>query len=248
MKDYENLEPIKHFNSRLAGQNVMWTGQDNEDRFTAHMANPKTAEKLINLGWDKPNCITYSYNSHGFRTSNFTDEESGIALGCSFTEGVGIPNHQSWPSVLSQLLNINIYNLGIGGASIDTAFRLLDHYIDKLNVKFVALCSPEKSRFEIFDQGYPVNILSGLRTKPEFIIPYLKHRLAFSDDIESEINHKKNLLAMQQLCAKHNVHFIHIPVRSFKCNYAGRDLAHPGPEPHKIFADQMFKQIQEVIL
>jgi hypothetical protein len=236
--------PEYHVNSIRAGKTFWWSGMDNVERFRQHMNNPETAERLTSLGWDQPNCIEYTYNSHGFRTSEFTDQLVGIALGCSFTEGVGVKAHQTWPFVLSEKMNFPIHNMGVGGSSLDTAFRLLDFYIDKLNIKFIALCSPARERFEIFEYGQPISLLPKDATDLRFT-PYFKHRIV--DGKEDKINHKKNLLAIQQLCDKHDILLAHIHITNFECDACARDLAHPSPTNHKAFAEKMSNEIQRIM-
>ena len=52
--------------------------------------------------------IEYKYNNEGFRVPyNFNDKDSGIVtLGCSFTEGVGLPYEYTWGYKLAKHLNV----------------------------------------------------------------------------------------------------------------------------------------------
>jgi len=62
----------------------------------------------------------YSYNAMGYRTYEFSDLENqtfDIAIGCSFTEGIGIRLSETWVSHLEKKLDTKIVNLGKGGAS-----------------------------------------------------------------------------------------------------------------------------------
>ena len=120
-----------HTNSQYAGKSMQFVpnGMDHEQAFNDHMNNPVTARRLVELSLDTPNSVTYTYNSHGFRTTEFDDNPVGLALGCSFTEGTGVPVQASWPEVLARLVNFSVKNLGVSGCSLDTCFRLLNHYI-----------------------------------------------------------------------------------------------------------------------
>jgi len=62
----------------------------------------------------------YVYNSMGYRTYEFSDLETetfDIAIGCSFTEGIGIRSNEIWVHHLENKLNNKIINLGKGGGS-----------------------------------------------------------------------------------------------------------------------------------
>lgn len=62
----------------------------------------------------------YTYNSMGYRTYEFStleDKKFDIAIGCSFTEGVGVRHNEMWVHHLEEKLNTKILNLGKGGSS-----------------------------------------------------------------------------------------------------------------------------------
>jgi hypothetical protein len=74
-----------------------------------------------------PDDITYSYNDYGFRTTNFSTlnraSEIVMAVGCSNTEGIGLPEHHTWPYLLTDMFALaetgpfTNLNLGAGGSS-----------------------------------------------------------------------------------------------------------------------------------
>lgn len=62
----------------------------------------------------------YVYNSMGYRTYEFStveDRKFDIAIGCSFTEGIGIRSREMWTYHLESKLDTKILNLGKGGSS-----------------------------------------------------------------------------------------------------------------------------------
>jgi hypothetical protein len=62
----------------------------------------------------------YTYNSMGYRTYEFSsvlDRKFDIAIGCSFTEGIGVRRTEMWVHHLEEKLNTKILNLGKGGSS-----------------------------------------------------------------------------------------------------------------------------------
>ena len=231
-----------HLNYQYRNQTVAWTASDNKEVFEQHCQDPEKYKKLKKLGWLDPDCISYRFNSFGFRDDEFDDRPCGLALGCSHTQGIGLPEDSTWPKVLSKLTNTHIWNLGVSGSSIDTAFRLLDHWLPKLSPKFVVFCVPNINRVEVFDQKSPETLMPYYL--PEHLQPYFK--IWISGGGNARVQKRKNFLAMQHLCNQAG-----IPFRYLECNYmlthdhrqwppgTARDLMHCGPELHAMFAEQI---------
>jgi hypothetical protein len=224
---------LKHDNYEFRNQVLSWRSPDSKETFEKNCADSEKKELLNRLGWLEPNCITYKYNSFGFRDEEFDSRDCGIALGCSHTEGIGISEESTWPRVLSKLVGTHIWNLGVCGSSIDTAFRLLDYWILKLKPKFVVLCMPPSGRVEIFDNFYPISIV------PNYQPPHAFYKVWASCDANAEISLRKNLLAIQQLCDQSNIPFRYLDHTSMPMPPAARDLAHYGVVSHDNFANQM---------
>jgi hypothetical protein len=91
------------------------------------------------------NEITYSFNDDGYRCDSFSKESEFpiLFMGCSFTEGVGLPLNEVWSyhfhKKISTLTNKNIpfWSLGKGGTSIDYAARCFYKYCPQLKPKYV---------------------------------------------------------------------------------------------------------------
>jgi hypothetical protein len=232
------IPAARHINSGASNVTTRWTNFDNEDLFNKNMSGGRPLRLMKKYGWDDVDKIVYQYNSHGFRTAEFDNTRSGLALGCSFTQGTGLPVENIWPSVLSRLLDFPIWNLGVIGSSTDSCFRLLDHYLNYLNIEFVVVCTPHKTRFEFFDIDGLQCVLPELNT-PEYAMPYYKHWL--SNDQNAITNQRKNLLAMQKLCDDKKINFVQFDCTNFIMLDLARDLTHPGVESHKHFAEEIFK-------
>ena len=241
-----NFSGPTHFNIGRAGHTRLWSGMDGEEYFIKNCQDPYKKHKLKSLGFLEPGCITYVFNHQGFRCDEFDDRPAGIALGCSFTEGVGIPVKDTWPMVLSGLLGQHIWNLGVGGGAMDTCFRMLDHYIDVLNPKFVVLCQPPAQRFEYFDRYNKSRVLIANHLDTEVYKEFGEEWMA--NDINTETNSRRNLLAMQFRCQEKNIPFFAFPnhpdLRKDSC---GRDLAHPGVESNHLFAHKIHKKIKDTV-
>jgi hypothetical protein len=227
---------------------------DQYDVFLENIKNPEKKQKLSDLGFLDINRISYNYNRLGFRAEEFDNRPSGIALGCSFTQGIGLPLEDSWPSQLSKLLGQHIWNLGVRGSSADTAYNLIEHYIDKLNPTFVVMCVPPKDRFEFFRGHDPVRIMgSNFESLPLYnplYNPLYKTFFMewFSSEENSKTNQRKNIRAIQQLCLQHGLPFYYLLAESdLILDQNARDLSHPGAESNRDFAIKMYNLMDQPI-
>lgn len=194
------------------------------------MKNKNTYEYLKSNGWDDEFAISYQYNSHGFRTNEFNSDPVYIALGCSYTEGIGLPNDDVWPNLLSQHIGSKFYNLGVYGASLDTCFRLLDYYVQHLNIQGVFLLEPDESRVEIHRETYVSSLTAG-NLSDAMEQNFMK--LWVLDQRNSIVNRKKNILAMTHICKDRGIPFINRSAGSVPLTkILARDLIHPGKKQH----------------
>lgn len=81
---------------------------------------------------------TYYINELGFRGEVYKDCDL-IALGCSITFGIGIPEYGRWTNILGNKLNKDVMNMGNPGASVETITNNIFNY-----------CSNNKMPKEIF--------------------------------------------------------------------------------------------------
>ena len=240
----------KHNNSKYANKTLYWSGSDKLTQWQHHMTDPKYFQFFKENNWEQPEAITYQYNSHGFRCAEFNDTPSYLALGCSFTEGVGLAIEQSWPALLAQQLNQPVINLGVGASSLDTCFRLLDYYIDKLNILGVFVLEPPPDRFELFESGAPYGYCPQLHYTPHQELIYKQWILS---DNNSYYNIKKNKYAMQCICNNNNIKLVSLPFTAlcikvdFISGYA-RDLMHPGPSSHIRVTDNFLLEFNKLNL
>lgn len=135
-----------HF--EFANSTTSWFSIDSEEFFNSNMENPDRIQKMQNLGW-KSDSITYTFNSHGFRSDSF-DGDGALFLGCSFTFGTGMIWERTWAYLTAKELNLKCWNLGVNGGSNDTAFRLATYWIPELKPKYVFYLPTQPHRVEIF--------------------------------------------------------------------------------------------------
>jgi hypothetical protein len=232
-----------HFNQKFASTTQLWCGTDSEENFKANCAIEQNYKKLKDLGWLDGEVLTYRYNSQGFRDEEFDQQPAGIALGCSHTQGVGIHAEQAWPRQLQHMLGQKIWNLGSGGAALDTCYRLLEYWIEHLNVKFVVCAVPGITRYEVFNGNWS-NILSTMPIKTDlpWLAGYQKNYLFY--DQNSELNQRKNLQAMQHICNKYNIPFYYDLMTDFAFGLLARDLMHSGADAQEKLANKFLQTIR----
>lgn len=68
------------------------------------------------------NPIEYKFNEWGYRTKNFNDLDDDYILtfGCSYTEGIGLHEKDTWSYKLSRKLDKDLLNLAKGSSSLSS--------------------------------------------------------------------------------------------------------------------------------
>ena len=232
-----------HLDQKHASTTKLWHGSDTESDYKENCADLHRLRVLQKHGWYECHDLTYSFNSQGFRDEEFDQRPATLALGCSFTQGVGLKLEQCWPRILENLLQKKVWNLGIGGMGLDTCYRLLEYWINHLNVDCVFCAVPPLSRYEVFGNNGWQSFLPGDEI-PNWLEGYNKNYLIFDEN--SELNRSKNIRAMRDICVQHNVSFYVDYLDNFyhlKNDTPARDLLHKGP-PHQVkLAEDFFAQV-----
>lgn len=243
------MDTVEHRWLNNRQKQLQWCDLDSLALWNNNMKNADTRRILEVNGWDRADAITYRFNSHGFRCDEFTDQPGVLTLGCSFTGGVALPEDTIWPSLVAQQLNLKLWNLGVGAASMDSCFRLLNHYITRLNVCMVLILTPSPGRFEMFTPDNKTQwIVPGANTPNDY------QKMWYSSDQNSVQNFSKNIMAIRYLCHVNRVKLVEkdsfadlmtVPglsdtVRSVD---RGRDLRHSGVLSHKLCADLFLSTI-----
>lgn len=229
---------LHHINVEHRGKTLHWSGSDKYRLWEKNMQDPNLYEYLKSAGWDSEYAIEYTYNNYGFRDAEFDQRPNCLAIGCSFTEGVGLRQDQIWPTKLTNLLGMHVWNLGVGGGAADTCFRVLDHYIKILNPRAVFILIPPPMRVELHTEYGPISYLVSDTNMP------LEIKEWFLYDDNSKINRHKNILAMRQLCADANAS---IYIKDSLTDMPGddnpaRDLMHFGEESHDHIAKVFYEE------
>jgi hypothetical protein len=235
----------QHRNTQLANTTQLWYGSDSKESFDKNLLDPISRAWVVDAGWVE-NEITYKFNKQGFRSIEFdTDISAGMALGCSFTQGVGVLQEHSWPSIVSKKIQYPIWNLGIGAGSMDTVFRLLDYWLPILKPKFVLVACPSKYRIEICNSDGTFNNFLPAHTPHGEQLALYKEWIMH--EANSDLNFKKNLLAIASLCNQHSIPLHELSVdKDFISDHKARDLIHPGAQSHCDFADKMIQKLERI--
>lgn len=112
--------------------------------------------KVLNPFW-KDKIVKYILNSHGYRGPSFNSSKKIkiITIGCSHVFGTGIDDSSTWAEQLKQLIrqhdtdDIEVFNLGTPGASIDTNTAQLYQLIDIIKPNIVLWMPPERRRYNL---------------------------------------------------------------------------------------------------
>ena len=60
-----------------------------------------------------------------------------MCLGCSISFGTGLPYENTWPYLVSRKLNLSCWNLSQPASSLDTCYRLANHWVPILKPKYI---------------------------------------------------------------------------------------------------------------
>lgn len=232
----------KHSNSSLANQEIPWHGTDSEELYQKNLIRNRS--QLEQYNWiNRP--ISYKFNSHGFRADEFNSTNSGvISIGCSHTLGMGLPVESTWTHQVSTALKLKNYNLGVGGSSNDTAFRLAHYWIDQLRPDLVIFLSADRTRLELHiddDQLYDLSVWPvGFPIVDTFMQGW------HSNDTNSNMNYLKNTLAIKQLCSDRRIKYIQQEALSITMTDRARDLQHYGEITNRRIADILLDKISSI--
>ena len=213
------------FNYLLSNKNEnyevsYWKGSDSKERFES-----KKNEKPYWIGKK----IQYKYNNFGFRTDvDFTPDLHGVVtLGCSFTEGIGLPLELTWGAKLAKHLNLPHINLGSGGTGIAASFRMLLGIIGKVKFDTVFLLTPPPFRFETYvgdnellkyymvEESKRNNIFTTLHRGN--VVDWMSHSFTEGEEVlrsyllggdrQAEMQQMLTLCAIEGLCKQIGVNF-----------------------------------------
>lgn len=167
--------------------------------------NPALPEKYhINDGW------SYQFNSLGYRGEEYNPEAKRhiFACGCSYTYGMGIKWHQTFPYVFKERLaakeqlpldQVNLLNFAQQAASNDYIARTVISQCSRVAPDLLLILFTSKERFEFVDNRRIGNVGPWLYNEES-----LNYYRFYSEEI-GMINMLKNMLLVQQFCRLKNI-------------------------------------------
>jgi hypothetical protein len=244
-----------HYGKQYAGQTLEWLSTDTEKNYQTHCKRSDYCEYIKNKGWDQPGAITYRINSLGYRGDEFDpDKPCLLALGCSFSAGIGLPEQDVWPWQLGQYLNLPVINLSWPGYSADTCFRLAEFFLPRLNVELCVMLAPPVARIELVGPNlapgvdFEVFMPEGMSDRYNANDAYLNQWMIYEEN--SRLNTVKNKLALEMLCYKHQVPCLTYDYSQYfgrsreEVEYA-RDYMHAGPRGHTMLTENIIKDYEQ---
>ena len=196
----------KHWNSNkfdgILKNKMHWYGRDDIKNFILN-GNKKY----------KQEDVLYEINEYGFRINTLLNkkESSNIiaCFGCSNTFGVGLPYHETWPSVLNTILGDvwEVKNYGVSGASNDTITRLVCNYINNNKPKIICCYFPEIFRLEFFDKNLDLKNFFPLQIDNHCSVTDYNAYKTLSTEENCIFNFVKNFKLIRYLCLSNNINF-----------------------------------------
>lgn len=219
---------------------IDWCPMDTQELYELNLKTRR--DDLDKFGWID-NKVSYTFNEHGFRCPSFENKPSIMFLGCSHTLGIGINIEDTWGHLVSKELNLRCINLGQGGGTNDTAFRLGYHWIPKLKPKIVFLLQPDSSRIEIISRSRNIQFLStGQKIPVQWQRWYNDWLLV---DSNSVLNFQKNTLALSEICKQNRAKFRYVSSDDIPQWDKARDLAHDGVISNSKFVTLVLSLIED---
>ena len=221
-----------------------WLPSDSQEKWHHNLKHHK--DQLVQQGWLPEKTLAYQFNSQGFRSDEFDNSQATcMFLGCSFTMGIGLDNRDIFPTLISLNLGMKSANLGLGGASMDTAFRMGVKWIPTIKPKIVVCLQPFPDRIELVNSQSSCSLLPNLTTSPADLTKWY-HDYWLIEESNSELNRLKNTWALKHLCREHNIKFVSIAAEQ-QVRYIdkARDLEHPGAKSHQLLAADILTLINK---
>jgi hypothetical protein len=210
-----------------------------------------------------PGDIEYVHNKRGYRCPEFDVEADFkiVSLGCSMVYGIGLPEHELFPTKIAKNLaprfgNIVNWNLGYPLGSNDTISRLLIAAVETLHPDLVLINFTYLPRCEyysadgLFDCN-PHSVKSAndlaiwINSHNGFIQVYKAYKLAESILESRNIEWFWSLVTDELLLIKNRL-LMDKYAGIFSINDTARDHRHPGPKSNDLICDKYMEKINKV--
>jgi hypothetical protein len=261
------LDYITHSTLNRAGCTEQWTSAatDSEDNYK--VVTPEHGPNVYT-----PDSFSYTYNSHGFRSAEFDlpSQLPIVFLGCSFTEGTGLPIEDIWAFRILEKIRVKtgkvipFWNLAVAGTGIDTAASILYTHIDKLKPRHIFFLRPPWFRRQLkVSEDSPIEWMPGygsennriktfepMLTNKHFALHQTDRSLTIIDLLAERYSstvHHMNWQLLEGL--DKDLEPALMTCKRFRYMHGSwihradfaRDSFHPGPKTHKAVADRLWE-------
>ena len=217
-------------------------------------------------GGDDTGKCRYTYNELGFLGDSIHKKGFKVmSIGCSYTEGVGVNDTETWPYQFTNLIpnGVNM-NFGTGGRSNDFLVRCLLTYYDLIKPDLVLIMYTNPQRREIYTKDNGVEPFMptaswGCLEMTEEGREIQNNLVALQNDNADFINWYKNHLLIKYFLETKKCNWLWngmfgIPkdyneVNRFDGDYEnhldkGVDGGHPGPKHNYQYSIRLFEHIK----
>lgn len=241
-------------------QSYAFYSMDSEERYKENL-------KKFGPGWYYAGKeFTYRYNSHGYRSPEleyFDDKKYILVLGCSHTDGIGLPQSEIYHTHVSTKLRMPVLNCGVSGSSpfyqLIHTNKLLKRLTNKPSLVIVQW--PEWSRSLFMGQSLGWSHLLASMTNPNKVVDRISKLYIYDGNAEAQS--EVAIEAVRNIWQLANVPYIDFTFASkpkstridvpFFLNddfddmsKRARDGSHFGPDCHSNLAQILLKQLSGI--
>ena len=235
------------FNNGLIGhdltvkpQTQFFSSSDSEERYAESL-------KTKPSNWEyRTTPVTYKRNSLGHRSIEINDlnfDNYILFLGCSITEGIGLPVEKRFSNVVADMLNCHAYTIGLAGTGNDVITYNLFTWLHKFKrPKLIVLQWTGSERF--------LSI-----TKDEKLFPngsWCDKKIVEFMSLGNEIKYfKARDILYRNLITNliPDIPIIEIRIGEFyPLKDEARDLLHPGVNANQLKANSLYEEITKLKL
>ena len=221
---------------------VHWNGLDLESSYRNHL---QTARELLDQNGWIDSAINYTLNSWGFRSSrefHTVTDSSLVVMGCSFTFGTGLHEHQLWGQILARRMGLELINLGVPGhgLNLSTQWLLSEGHNQLKDPRAIVICVPPAGRLAWIESAHGYAIGNTYMVLGFDKYPRLVQNIAVNAYMDYIRNHNTICLWAEQRGIPVHV-FTDVP--KLEDYGLARDLQHHGAGWHRTAASMMLQQM-----
>lgn len=235
-----------------------WMPTDSPGLYAENLNDEARRAWLHGLGWiDRT--ITYRINQFGFRCDDFSDSDTKhrgiVVLGCSYTQGTGLPEEEVYTHHLQTHFGRKVWNLGIPGADTKPLANFaLFHMLDYIEPEAIIFTIPPNGRYKSL-RDFPPCELENVPELDGIDIGKKYNRTQITDLTETTMNYVRDMMSVKALCADLGIPFvastannlsdIHDRETAKRLDYdRARDLMHFGVKHHRRWADKYIRELE----